>query len=293
MFGSLAFLIRECWLNLRRQGLMVLACIAIAAISLSIFSMFVLMAWQVDRIVEALPRKFEVHAFTRDDTPRERTIALQGEIRKLPGVAQVRLVPREEAWPDFRKGYAEGKDLDGLTANPLPDKLEIQAVTPEDTVRIAEAVRGMPDVQKVKDGREVLRNLLTAASIVRAVGIGLALLLALGTGAIVSSAIRLTLLARRRDIRVMQLVGATNSFIRLPFVLEGTVQGALGGALACAAVGGGLHYLTTRVLAEAPFINEFRLALDLPLCGAALVAGGALMGLFGSVFSLRKFLHAV
>lgn len=291
MLASLLFLVQEAWLNVRRQGLMVLACVTTTAVCLTILAVFVLLAWQVHSLVQAMPRRFEVHAFFRPDVPRTQVEATVKEIRDLPGVARVRLVTKEEAWAEYRKSWPNKEDLSGLTENPLPDKLEIAGVTPEESLRLAETVRRMPHMEAVREGKQVVRNLLTIANVVRIVGIALALLLALGSAAIVGNAIRLTLLARRKDIRVMQLVGATNGFIRLPFLLEGLMEGALGGALACGVVYGALHYFVTRVQPDLSFISELRFAVDLPLFCAALVVGGALLGTVGSLFSLRRFLR--
>jgi cell division transport system permease protein len=291
MIGNLAFLLNECWLNIRRQGLLVLACVSTTTIALTILGGFVLMAWHVHSIADALPRRFEVHAFLKKAASRDQAAALMREVKELPGVAQVRLVTKEQAWSQFREGYAYKSDLEGLSENPLPDKIEITAATPEKTLAVADMVRKMPHVDEVREGREVLQKLLSIAGVVRMAGIALALLLALGTAAIISNAIRMTLFARRRDIRVMQLVGATNSFIRLPFLLEGLVEGALGGALACGLMALGLQYLTGRVLPDLAFVNEFRLTLNLPVFCGTLVAGGALLGAFGSLFSMRRFLR--
>jgi cell division transport system permease protein len=292
MIGSFFFLMRESVLNLRRQGLLTLACITTAAIALTIFGAFTLLAWHVHSIADAIPRRFEVHAFLNGEASRAQTEILVGQIGKLPGVVQVNLVPKERAWAEMRQRYPHKADLEGLSENPLPDKLEIVAATPERTLEVADAVRRFPLIDHVNEGREVLRKLLAIAGVVRMIGIAVACLLALGTMAIISNAIRITLYARRRDIRVMQLVGATNSFIRMPFVVEGIVEGAAGGAVACAVMFGALQYLMTRVLPDMPFVNEFRLALDVPMFCAALVAGGALLGMLGSLFSLRRFLPA-
>ena len=209
-----------------------------------------------------------------------------------PDVVRVKLVPKEVAWEAYRKHYPRPDDLSGLTENPLPDKLEIVAASPKHTLRVADQVRALPGVDEVKEGRQVLRTLMAIAGVVRMGGIVLALVLALGTAAIISNAIRLTLFARRRDIRVMQLVGATNGFIRVPFVLEGMAEGALGGLLACGVLAGALHYFAGRVLPNMPFVNELRLTMDLPLFWTSLIVGGALLGFFGSLASLRRFLQA-
>ncbi len=291
MFANLAFLAGEAWLNIRRQGLMVLACVSTTAVSLTILAVFALLAWRVHELAVALPRRFEVHAFCRTDVARPRVEELVKQVQALPGVTRVRLVTREAAWPEFRKSWPRQGDLAGLTENPLPDKLEIAADTPERSLQVADAVRRMPEVESVREARETVRSLITLAGVVRIVGLSLAALLALGAAAIVSNAIRLTLLARRRDIRVMQLVGATNGFIRTPFVLEGLFEGAIGGGLACAVVAGAYQYFSTRVLPSLSFVNEVRMTLDLPLFCAVLVLGGALLGMVGSLFSLRRFLR--
>lgn len=292
MIGSLFFLIRECWLNLRRQGLMVLACVSTAAVALSILGVFILLALQLYVVADAAPRQLEIHAFLQAGAPRKVVQARMKEIQAIPGVAQVRLVPREQAWAEFRKQSIHKEELEGFTDNPLPDKLEIVAANPKQSLKIAGQVRGLPGIAEVKDAKETLVRLLSIFDVVRLVGLGLSILLAIGASAIIGNAIRMTLFARRRDIRVMQLVGATNSFIRLPFVLEGMVQGALGGALACAAVFAVLHYYTTRLLPQLSVSAQFALPLDLPHFCSAIVVGGAMIGMLGSLVSIRKFLHA-
>jgi cell division transport system permease protein len=292
MFARLGFLIGECARNLRRQALMTFACVSTTTIALTILGIFVLLAWQVNAVAEAAPRRFEVHAFVDAKATPDEVSELMRRVQQLPGVARVNLVPKDQAWADYKKHYPHQEDLDGMTENPLPDKLEITAVTPAETLDVAEAVRQLPSVEHVNEGKETLRQLLTLANIVRLAGITLAGILALGTAAIIGNTIRMTLYHRRRDIRVMQLVGATDGFIRLPFVLEGIVVGGAGGGLAAAAMAAALHYVTTRVSLDMPLISEIRISLDpLWLCGT-LVLAGALLGALGSLVSLRRFLRA-
>lgn len=290
MLANLGFLIRECWLNIRRQGLMTLACISTAAIALTILGAFVVVAWHIHAVAERVPRQLEVHAFLRTSATREQALRLVDQVRGMPGVSVVRLVTREEAWAQMRKSYPNPSDLEGLKENPLPDKLEIRTVLPADTLKVADAVRALPAVEKVNEERALLRNLLAIANVIRIAGIIGVALLALGTASIVGNAIRMTLYARRRDIRVMQLVGATNGSIRLPFVLEGVSVGALGGAAAFGLMAAALRYFDLRVLPSLPFVSELHLSISIPLLCGILVGGGAILGLFGSFFSLRRFL---
>jgi cell division transport system permease protein len=292
MFARLGFLIGECARNLRRQGLMTFACISTTTIALTILGIFVLLAWQVNTVAEAAPRRFEVHAFLDAKASPDQVTELVRQVQQLSGVAAVKLVPKDEAWAEYRKHYPHEEDLEGMTDNPLPDKLEISAVTPAQTLDVAEAVRQLPGVEHVNEGKETLRRLLAIANIVRIAGIALAVALALGTAAIIGNTIRMTLYHRRRDIRVMQLVGATDGFIRLPFVLEGIVVGGVGGGLAAGLMAAALHYLTSRVQIDLPLISEIRISLDPALFCSTLVVSGVCLGALGSLISLRRFLRA-
>jgi cell division transport system permease protein len=290
MFGRIIFLIQESWLNFRRQGLMALTCVSTSAIALTILGLFVLLAWHVHAVASAIPRQFEVHAFVKPSLPRSETERLAVTIRRMEGVAKVTLVPKELAWAEFRKHYSEPADLEGME-NPLPDKLEIAAVSPERTLSVSKQVGALAQVDAVRGGEEVLQRLLAIANGIRVTGIVLALLLALGTVAIISNAIKITLFARRRDIRVMQLVGATNGFIRTPFLLEGMLEGALGGAIACGVMAVAMHYFTTRVLPGMTLVKELQLTLDLRVFCVFLISAGLLFGVLGSLLSLRRFLR--
>ena len=292
MLASIGFLIRECWLNIRRQGLMTLACISTAAVALTILGAFMVLAWHIHGIAERVPRQLEVHAFVRADATREQSVALVDQVKQLPGVTSVRLVTKEEAWAQMRKTYANPSDLEGLQENPLPDKLEIRTELPSQTLSVADAIRNLPQIDEVKEERTLLKNLLAIANVIRIAGmVGIALL-ALGTASIVGNAIKMTLYARRRDIRVMQLVGATNGAIRTPFLLEGIAVGALGGGIAFGVMAGGLRYFDMRVLPSIPFIAELHMSISIPLLCGVLVGGGAALGMFGSLVSLRRFLKA-
>lgn len=291
MIARIGFLIGECWRNIRRQGLMAFACVSTSAIALTTLGAFVVLAWQVNTIAETVTRGFEVHAFLTTTASRENALEMVKQVEAMPGVVRARLIPKEEAWSEYRKHYPHQQDLEGMTDNPLPDKLEIVAASPTQTLAIAESVRQLPLVARVNEGRDVLRRLLTIAGIIRIVGIALAIALALGTAAMISNTIRMTLYARRRDIRVMQLVGATNRFIRLPFFLEGALVGAVGGAVAAGVMAAAMQYLATRVLTDLPLVSEIRLTLEPSIVCPSLVAVGALLGAAGSLASLRRFLR--
>jgi cell division transport system permease protein len=288
---SIPFLIREAFLNIRRQGLMTIASISTVAIALCIVGGFGLLAWQLRYVTRQLPRQFEVHAFTRTDLKPEEVERLREQVARLPDVRSVTLLSREDVWQQYRQSYKGlPSDLEGME-NPMPAKLEIQAVTPDKTLAVAGRVRGLAGIDAVKDGATVLRRLIVIRDWVQLGCLILGALLALGAAAIISNAIRITLFARRREIRVMQLVGATNGFIRLPFLLEGMLDGLVGGGLACGLLYLGYTYLSNHVLVNIPLANEARFTLDLRVYLAAVTVGGVAVGFFGSMISVRRFLR--
>lgn len=288
---GIPFLIHEALLNVRRHGLMNLAVISTIAVALSILGTFGVLAWHLHRVAQQLPRQFEAHAFLQPSLQRPQVEQLKTAVAALPGVRDVTIVWREDAWAKIKGRYSGlPSDLEGLQ-NPLGEKLEVEAVSPEKALGIAARIRGMAGVDKVNDGAAVLRKLIAVERFVRTGALVLAALLFLGTVALISNSIRITLFARRREIRVMQLVGATNAFIRLPFLLEGMLDGLAGAAVACGLLCGGYHTLTTRVLVHFPLVSEFRLGLDIPLSLACVAACGTFLGLFGSMVSIRRFLR--
>lgn len=290
---GIPFLIHEAFLNIRRQGLMTLASVSTVAVALSILGAFGLIAWHLHAITDMLPRRYEVHAFLKRELKPAEVERVRGQVESLPGVRSVTLVSKAEAWANF-KGQWNGlkSDLDGLDQNPLPDKLEVQAVSPERLLEVAAAIPNVPGVEAVREERVVLKRLIAINNWVRIASLVLGGLLILGTIAIISNAIRITLFARRREIRVMQLVGATNAFVRFPFLLEGMLDGLLGGGLACLLLYTAYHYLTTKLLVNVPLVSELRFSVYLPLYLAAVAAGGVVVGFFGSLVSVHRFLKA-
>src|SRR5436309_4927121 len=165
---GIPFLIHEAFLNVRRHGLMTLAVTSTVAIALCILGVFSLIAWQFHVVTDALPKQFEIHAFLAQDLAPERVAEVKAAVTALPGVRSVTLVTKEEAWNDYKGHYPGLKsDLEGLDRNPLPDKLEVQAVSPERALAVAARIRGIGGVERVLDGAHVLRTLLAIGRIVR------------------------------------------------------------------------------------------------------------------------------
>jgi len=288
---SATFLIREALTDVSRHGLMTLASISTVAVSLSILGGFLLMALHLHAIADALPRQIEIHAFTHNEVTPDQLKSLEARVRALPGITSVQLIRRDDAWREFQRKYSDPNDLAGMRENPLPDKFEVRTRSPQRTLAVSRLLRSYPEIARVNEGGPVLERLIVVSKLVRSIGLTCAGLLLLATLAVISNAIRITLFARRREIRIMQLVGATNGFIRLPFVFEGVFDGAAGAALACAAIYTGYHYLSRAALAGVPLLNELQLAVPFSYLLWALAATGIAIGALGSMISIRRYLR--
>jgi cell division transport system permease protein len=262
---------------------------AMIALSLFVVGLFGLVAHNVRQVVAEVEARVEVVGYLQDDASPSAIAGAQEQIEALPGVRSVRYVSRGEALQIARRELEELSAVFGtLDSNPLPASLEVSLHAGQRdaaAVRvIAQAVEAMPLVEEVRYGADwldmvfMLRRVAAVATMT--LGLGFAAVASL----IIGAAIRMAIFARRDEIIIMQLVGATDSFIRLPFLLEGVITGVIGAVLALAATWG-----TYRLLSGA----VFQLAW---MPGAWLLVGlaaGGVVGLLASTVAVRRHLGEI
>lgn len=289
------YLWREALVGIWRNRLLALASLSTVAVCLTVLAGVVLVAVNLQHMASFVESQVEIVAYLRPDFNRVWTDLLLEKVRSLPGVAEARFVSREEALDRLCRQLGERCELlEGLDepgANPIRDSVEVTLTAPEHARSVAEALRRLDSVEEVSHRQDVVDRLLRLTQLMRLIGLVLVVLLGAATVFVISNTIRLTVFARRREIAIMKLVGATDAFIRWPFFLEGLLLG-LGGALLASAVAAlGYGYVVRLLVQALPFLP----VLDpLPLLwnlGKLLLAMGALIGALGSALSLRRFLH--
>lgn len=230
---------------------------------------------------------------------RETTLAVQQRIQQLPGVASVTLHTKEQALAEFQADDKKNATniADALVGNPFPDRLDVRMKDPLQNGTLAARLRDttkFPEVDRVLDDRETLQEVLGLSKLVRTVGGVAALLLFLATALVIQNTIRLTVLARRKEIRIMQLVGATPAFIRLPMVLEGVFYGLAGAIIASGVVLFVVHAVSQYVgRLVSPIGQALPAAAGPGIVVGALAGLGAVVGWAGSAVSVRRFLRRV
>lgn len=284
------FVVHEAILNLRRNGLMTIAAVTTVAISLTILGMFAAAILSLDALANSLPTKLdEIAVFLKDGIDSQDKLLLQSQIKKIPGVTSVELISKEAAWPKFKESLGEDIEL-GDMKNPLPDAFRIKIGDPRMAEPAAGLIGKMAGVSGVKYGKAELRVMLTAANVIRVIGIAAGIFMVVGICLIISNAIRLTVFARRREIRVMQLVGATSWLIRMPFVLEGIFHGLVGGLVAAGVLLAGINYVSSIAHGILPFLPQMSKPVEMNSLCLALLVFGMVLGAAGSFISLRRFL---
>ena len=281
--------LRETALAFRRTPLPSLLSITTIAFSLFVFGLFGLVAVNIQDAIGNVAERVEVVAYVERGTPIETTTTAMSDIQAFPEVQSVGFVTSAEALARARRELPEFQSIfQDLEANPLPASIEVR-LKPQfrdaaHAAAVADRLRGFRFVNDVRYGSDWIAKLDHLRNIAAAVGAVVGAAFALVAIMIIGTTIRMAVLHRKDEIVIMRLVGATDGFIRRPFLLEGLTKGLLGGLLAL-----GLSYgawaLVNDYLLKAAFFTGTQAALG--------VAAGGLLGLAGSLVSIGRHLRSV
>jgi cell division transport system permease protein len=294
LLARLRWWARSAGAGLRGSPFTSLVAVATIAITLLLVGAFALLVANMEALLERFGDELRLSAYLEEGLDAGAEQALAEQARGLPGVAAVTLVGKAEALARFRASVGGGAALlEGLDENPLPASLEVllapEQRSPGGLAAVAERLRALPGVDDLAYGFDWVEGYTRALALVRGVGSVIGAVLALAALLIVANTIRLAVYARRDEIEILLLVGASRSFVAIPFLLEGCGQGALGGGLA-AGVLYAVYRLTLPVLGDA---LAFLMGSAEPqfLGGGAvlaLVACGAGLGVIGSCLALLQ-----
>lgn len=276
--------LREAFATFRRAPLLSMLGVLTIAFSLFAFGLFGLVAVNIRNALRTVEERVEIRAFVIDGTQDEAVASAIVDIRAFPEVARVDYVSSEQALARARTELGEFSDV--FEANVLPASIDIRLKPgfrdPTTVESVAKRLKSYDFVDDVRFGEDWIVKLYRLRAIATWVGVGLGLAFAIVAVIIIGSTIRIIVLARAREIAIMRLVGATNNFIRFPFLLEGFLQGVLGGLLAL-----GMTWLTSTAISQSFFKTAFfepSLAISGVLCGAVI-------GLLGSGFAVGRHLR--
>ncbi|MDF9406988.1 MAG: Cell division protein FtsX [Pelotomaculum sp. PtaB.Bin013] len=292
--STIRYYFREAVQSILRNSWLSAASVGVVAVSLLILGSSLLLVVNAGQMAANLESNIEISLFLKDNTTPAQVKQIEDKIKTMPDVAQVEFVTKQRALEEMKKNLGDKKDiLTGLEEkNPLPDAFKIKTRTVEQVAPLARQLESLPQADQVRYGQGVVENLMAFSRWVRTAGLVLMILLGVAAVFLIATTIRLSVFARRREIGIMKFLGATNWFVRFPFLLEGIFLGLTGSLVAVFIIFFGYYSLIGSVQISLPFLQ---LVSDRNLI-MPLMEGLLLLGLFigaaGSMISMRKFLKA-
>jgi cell division transport system permease protein len=293
MLKNAFYFFREAFKSMSRNRILSIATISTVAICILILGMAALMIINAGTFMQRLESDVEIVAYLDNSLSKDQMADIKTDIKNLGGVKSIVFVSKTEALKRLEKKFGEDKyDLgETLSKNPLPNTYEIKAQDPRHVPRLANSVKQMKGIDKVNYGQGIIERLFKVTNWIRITGIILIILLALGAVFLIATTIRLAIFARRKEIYLMKLIGATDWFIRWPFYIEGILLGALGGLISILVLSFGYSSLLEKMgkaLFFIPLVSSTSLLSNLYL---TLVVTAAFLGIVGTSISLRRFMN--
>jgi len=286
------YFVEEALTSLWRSRLITGLSVITIAVSLFVLGAFLSLASNLADVVARWSDKVQVTFYLEDQLPEAPREGLTAALRADPSVESVAYISREEALRRFRALFREMRSLpEDLGENPFPAALEVTLKPARnaavDAQRLVDAFQKAPGVEDVEYDLLWIQRLTTAVRLVRGAGAFLGAILVLAAVFTISNVMRLTMYARQDELDIMRLVGAAPAYVKGPFVLEGMIQGGLGGVLALGLLWGIFHALSRDLLATSDLLGRTAIVLP-PAMAALIVVGGTLVGLAGSLVSLGR-----
>ena len=292
---KVGYFLSETITNLKRNLLMTVAAISTVAISLLLLGGVQILGMVVNNVTLSWEAKVEVSAYFRDNAQPSEIEGITGDVQAMPEVEEVFFVSKEQAFEEYKKIYEDQPQFyENLPEDSLPASLRIKLTDAAYADQVKGAIEGAPGVDDVRDGGLVLRRLLQVNSLLRTITFAMSVILLVAAAALIANTIRLAIYARRDEIGIMKLVGATNWFIRIPFLFEGVFAAFVGAIIASLIVVGAQWAVFKSLGEQITFLGpvfSFSTGEIVSVLGI-LFAVGCGIGLIGSGLALRRFLEA-
>lgn len=305
--SNFGYSFREAGSHFRRNWSTALGAVVTIFLSLFIIGLFVLGSALIENMVGSVENRVTIQAFLSDDADQSAVQAFQKQIQGWNNVESVTYKSKDQALEEYRTTMSYRNASDAVAAldgqNPIPASLVIKLTDPKDVQDVAQRIASSSDFAVIADnkdnpsgdvqyGRETVERLFSVTSYIRVGAIALVGLLIFVAFVFINNTIRLAINARRREIAIMRLVGASNSFIRGPFLMEGVLEAVIGALLAIVVLVVGTHMLLPVIAQSMTFLTFAIPSYVIWAMSGLLLLLGLLLGLFGSAIAMGRYLKA-
>lgn len=292
MFSSLGYFWKETFYSLFRNKFMAVASVLTVTLSMFILGVFLCAVLNINHMATYLENQVEMTVYLKDGLNTEQVMAVGKKLKALPDLKEIKFTNKDQAMAEFKQRLGDQQGiLDAINGNPLPSSYSTSFATPASLKNAVSIVTQYPEIDSVQYGQDIIEQLYKVAQVIRIGGIILIVFLAGAELFIISNTIRLTVFARRREIQIMKYVGATNGFIRWPFIFEGMIIGFIGSGLSAFILWEGYKVVLMEMAqAGLVFIPMIPLWPFIGYMTVMLLAAGIIIGILGSTISLRKYM---
>ncbi len=286
------YILPEPFISLKRNILMTIAAILTVVITLYLCGIFGILVMNINENATMMENSVEIKAFIKDGINQEQMDSLSAQVKEINGVAEVEYISKAEGLESMSEEFGENAQiLSAVETNPLPNSYTISAASPEDVLPIVEELERIDEIEEVRYGQGTVEKLFLLMKWLRIMGIAIMALLGLCAVVLISMNIRLSVTARREEIQVMRYVGASNSFIIWPFILEGVLLGLLGGIVAIILVLCSYNGVLSKIVDTLQFMTFLRLGDVAGLIICLMILMGVVLGALGSGIAVRKHMQ--
>lgn len=287
MFSRIEFIIAETFQGIRRHLDMAFAAVACVIATMLIIGMVALLQVNAKYLIENTIDRVRFMVYFQPETSREEAQEICGRIEKMRNVASVEFIPKEDAWENYKKKY-DGLDK-LLGRNPLPDAVSVKPVEIGEIESVKAVIEALPEIDRVQQDQDVSNFLVAARNNIQTAGWMLGLLLALLAFVIIHHSIELTIVARRKEVVIMMMVGATPATVGLPFIIEGLIYGCIGSVLAVMALKGYYGMIAQKML-QTTAVHLWNDSIGIFNGSLLLIICGTILGFIASMAAVIKFL---
>lgn len=286
------YFIKEVYTSFKRNIWMTLASIFTVVLSLSILGFFSIVILNLNKMADTLESQVQISVYLKDDLSQEEIDETKETLSKIEGLQDIKFTTREKAMKNFKERLGDQQFLlDALDdTNPLPDSFSLTVTSPQQVKTIADTAAALDSVESASYSQDIINHLFNLTHLIRLIGIALIILLTGAAIFIISNTIRLTVFARRKEIAIMKYVGATDWFIRWPFLLEGICLGFIGGGLATIFLYIIYNQVTQEIYEAMAFFPLIPQHPFIDYISLAILVAGIIIGALGSTISLKRFL---
>ena len=294
MLSNIKYFVVQGAKGLFSNRLMTLASVGIVVASLFLFGFFLILGANLNYISEQIKEQCEINVYLPKDTDRDTVREIGSKLSEIDGVKEARLYTKEERFQNYRDSiYSDQADvIDTLEQdNPLRDAYILELENVEEADAVAAAAAEVEGIEEVKNSQYIFQQIISITNGIRHASIWLVVILAIISVFIISNTIKLGMFSRRKEINIMKFVGATNWFIRFPYMIEGMLLGLIGAAVSAVIIILGYNAIYPALIEFLGILELIEVSSVVPMIIWSFIALGMGIGIIGSYMSIRKHLY--